>query len=388
MRRSILLCVALCLSASSLQAQEQFLGKSANEWVTQLKNNQEWKQRRNAAFALGKLGKHATLVVEDMKIAYRNEAEVKVREATVYALGEIGHKNALVKKDGDLEKLLLDAIASDYAPLRRSAAFALGCLATRSRLTRQALDTAIGDQEPMVRQNAAWALVQFSKSDKSQGKEDAVPSLKKLLGDKDSLVKREAATALGQMEDGDKVYELVDDLLPLCQDADSETRRTALGVLVQIVDAKNERAIPFLASAMEKPDLENRGNAAIAISKIGGPKSVVALPGLIEAAKAGDVEMRRQAVLAFRNLNVLAAPAVPDLIVFLRDDPDTMVKKHAALSLAGIGEASVRGAGFGPKNPRQQRRSGGPHRMCDGPGQSRQGSRHPRRCPGHAPVPW
>ena len=55
MVRATLLSLGLLagFTASSLQAQDNFLGKSANDWSKQLKDSKDAKQRRSAAFALG-----------------------------------------------------------------------------------------------------------------------------------------------------------------------------------------------------------------------------------------------------------------------------------------------------------------------------------------------
>jgi HEAT repeat protein len=319
------------LGVSSLEAQEKFLGKTADAWGAQLKSG-DAKLRRSAAFALGKMGSRAFSVLKVMKVAYANEKDVKVRQTMVFALGEICRDTVSINTDPDLEKLFLGAITDNDAHLRRSAAFALGCLASKSEATRRALDKALTDPEAIVRQNAAFALGQFAES--------ALPSLSEALRDKDSLVKRDAASVLLQMSDGDKVHELLPDLLPLCRDANSEVRRAALNVLVRIVDPKDTQAIPPLRSALDDKDIENKRNAALALSNIGGEETAIALPVLLEAAKNGDPELRRQSVLAIRNIGKSAAAAVPELIRFLRDDKDAKVREHAALALGGIGKAA------------------------------------------------
>ena len=53
LRRTIALAFAVSLSTATANA--QFLGKKANEWAADLERGDE-SLRRNAAFALGKLG--------------------------------------------------------------------------------------------------------------------------------------------------------------------------------------------------------------------------------------------------------------------------------------------------------------------------------------------
>ncbi|MBI1831376.1 MAG: HEAT repeat domain-containing protein [Planctomycetes bacterium] len=357
-RAMLIACLVVCLGSSPLLAQAKFLGKGPADWAQQLKAHKDAKQRRGAAFALGKLGWRVEASFPAIKAAYAKEQDTRVKEAIVYALGEIcrdvksfynststtpATRQSLVNhfeeiclgagsRDRDLEQLLIGALGDDDKLLRRSAAFALGCLASKSAATRQALDKALGDAEPMVRQNAAWGLAQF--------REAALLSFKKALGDSDSLVKRDAASALLLIEDGEKVHDLLDDLLPLCENTDSEVRRAALNVLVRIVDSKDTKAIGPLTKAMRDNDIENKRNAALALSNIGGEGAEAALGVLLEAAKSDNLDLRRQAVLGFRNLGKDAAPAVPELTRLLRDDADAQVRKHAALSLGGIGPAS------------------------------------------------
>jgi HEAT repeat protein len=334
MSRHLLIASVLALSSAvpSLHAQDKFLAKNAGEWVAQLKTSIDAKQRRHAAFALGKLGNRAFAALPEMKIAFGKEKDAKVREALVYAMGEICRETIGTGNDVDLERIFISAAANQDAYVRRSGVFALGCLGNKSKESFQALETAQGDPEAIVRQNAAWALGQLG--------EAALPLLKKALHDPDTLVKRDAAGALLQMKDADKVHELLKDLLPLCRDTNSETRRAALNVLVRIVEPKDQEAIPPLRVALEDRDLENKRNAALALSNIGGAETAIALPVLLEAIKNGDADLRKQAVLAIRGIGPAAAPVVPELIRLLRDDKDAEIRGYAALAMGGIGKAS------------------------------------------------
>ncbi len=332
-RMSSIVLVLLVGVTSRLAAQEAFiLGKSATEWSTQLRDADPNK-RRAAAFALGKLGGGAIFSLESMRAALAKEANPKVREGIVFAFAEICRQAKTLNTDTQLETVLLDCLQDVDSQVRRSAAYALGCQKPRTTRSQLALDKALGDPEPAVRQNAAWALSQFG--------ETALPSLRRALRDADSLVKRDAASALLMMKDGDKVHELLRDLLPLCRDTNSEVQRAALNVLVRVVDPKDRDAIPSLRWALDTRDLENRRNAALALSNIGGEETAIAVPVLLEAAKNGDPDIRHQAVIAIRNIGPAARAAVPALIELLRADGDATVREHAALALGGIGAASA-----------------------------------------------
>jgi len=330
MKRIIAL-VAVCMIVPTLTGQEKFLAKSADGWARDLKSA-DAAQRRNAAFALGKMGGRGYVVIGDLRAAFAKEKDVKVRDAMVFAMGEMCRDTTAATGNVELEKLFITALTDAEPPVRRSAAFALGCLGTKSEAARQALDDALGDGTPSVRQNAAWALANFGSA--------ALPSLARALRDADSLVKRDAAGALLQMEEADKVHELLKDLLPLCRDPNSEVRRAALNVLVRIVEPADKEAIPMLKWAIEDRDIENRRNAALTLSNIGGAETAVALPVLLEAAKNGDEDLRRQAVLAIRNIGPAASSGVNDLKTILADDKDAKTREYAAMALGGIGKAS------------------------------------------------
>ncbi len=328
-RHLLLASCAVIIPVGSVHAQDKtFLGKNAGDWVTQLQNQGDAGSRRSAAFALGKLGYRGAPALPAMKIAYAREKDARVKEALVHAMGEICREYANAKKDGDLEPLFIGALADADTQVRRSAVFALGCLKKESPATLKALETALGDSEAVVRQNAAWAMGRHGL--------DALPLLKRALHDNDSFVKRDAASALLMMEDADRVRELLKDLLPLCRDNNSEARRAVLSVLVQIVDPSDKDAIPSLLTAMEDRDLENRRNAALALSNIGGEEASKALPVLLEAIKNGDEDVRWQSVVAIHSLGPNAAKAVPHLIAVLRDDPAAKMRESAALALGGM----------------------------------------------------
>lgn len=333
MIRHLIATSVLVAAITPLHAQERaFLGKTATQWSAQLRSK-DAKERRSAAFALGKMGPSAVPALAALKAACKAEKDAKVKDAMVFALGEICRDTEGPKlNDRELEPLFVSALAEPDGHVRRSAVYALGCLGSKSADTRRALETALGDRDAGVRQNAAWALGQYGT--------DVLPLLKRALNDADSLVKRDAASALLQMDDADKVHELLKDLLPLCRDASSEVRRATLNVLVRVVNPKDTEAIPPLVAAMDDTDVENRRNAALALSNIGGEETAKAVPILLEAIKNGDSDLRRQSCLAIRNIGAKAAPAVPEMVRLLRDDPDVKMREHAALALGGIGAAS------------------------------------------------
>jgi HEAT repeat protein len=314
-------------------SQAQFLGKGADEWLRQLKSESDARQRRNAAFALGKMGNRAADALPALGTTLARERDPAAREAIVFAIGEICRESVQANGDSSMEDLLCGVLqARDETPLvRRSAAYALGCLGTPTAKAQAALEAALGDQDGIVRQNVAWALGQF--------RESALPALAKALHDNDPLVQRDAAGALLQMKDNDKVRKLIPDLVPLCAAKNSEVRRAGLNVLVRIVEREDKEAIPALKELLEDRDVEIQRNAALALSNIGGKQAAIAVPVLLTTLRStsDDVDLRRNAAAGLGNLGPDAAAAVPELVKLLRADKDIEVRCFAALSLGNIG---------------------------------------------------
>src|SRR5581483_3269396 len=91
---------------------QEFLGKSADAWERDL-NSTIPKTRRHAAFALGKLGKHAASAVPTLKKIMREDHDARVREAAAYALGEIATHSLAAAQDEDLVVVLGEALTKD-----------------------------------------------------------------------------------------------------------------------------------------------------------------------------------------------------------------------------------------------------------------------------------
>src|SRR5262249_6671269 len=138
-------------------ANAQFLGKNASEWSADLARGDE-AQRRNAAFALGKLRGSAVPVLSALKRAAGADRSAKVREAAAYALGEIALHAPDAAKDRELQSALVKAVRDDDPLVRRSAAFALGSIGAEASGARLEVEAALNDDHPEVRQSAAWAL--------------------------------------------------------------------------------------------------------------------------------------------------------------------------------------------------------------------------------------
>jgi HEAT repeat protein len=326
--------LALLIGERASAQTPKFLQKTADEWAAQLKSPTA-STRRNAAFALGKIGNFSEKALPELKRALRDEKDSRAREAMVWAAGEI--VNGLPSNDAELEAMLIESLRHTDKLVRRSAACALGQLASNSDATRAALASALSDKEQIVRQNAAWALGQLD--------DKAVPLLRQALSDttSDSLVKRDAANALftAARADASKMRPAMSDLLRMCSDRDPEVRKAGLVPLVKIVDKKDTQALPVLNKVLrDDPDPEVRRYAALALSNVGGQAAAEAVPVLVDALRNGEPHLKRSAAVALHNVGKVGAPAVPDLVKALQDaDPE--LRKSAALALGGIGPSAA-----------------------------------------------
>jgi HEAT repeat protein len=313
------------VAAPAVRAQV-FLKKDTAAWLNELSAANET-ARRNAAFALGKLGSSAHDAVPALNKVLQKDESPKVREAAAFALGEIAKESIKAAGNPELVPALTAALKDEHWIVRRSAAFALGCLEKDAAPAQEALEGLLRDAFPEVRQNAAWALGKLGV--------EAIPKLRQALRDNDPLVKRDAAMALAQLEP-EPVRAALDDLVELSKDGSSLVRRAAVGVLVRIIGPEDGKVTAALRALLTDADEETRRNAALALSNIGGKEAAPAAPVLVDALQRGDIELRRQAAAGLKNLGPDAVRAVPGLVQALKD-ADLELRAHAALALGGIG---------------------------------------------------
>jgi HEAT repeat protein len=323
----------LCLPASTAQT---FLGKDASAWERVLNESKNAKQRRNAAFSLGKLGSAAASALPSLKKHLKDDDAKEVREAAAFALGDIGKESLKTLDDPTLVDALAAALKDSDPLVRRSAAYALGNFGPGAKSALGTLEaTLANDPTPGVRQNIAWALGKIGP--------ETISSLKTALRDADPAVQRDAAKSIGQFE-ADVAKKALPELIACCTIKNSQVRLAALNVLINIIEENDPKAGASVAQALDDPDMEVKLNAAFVLSSIGGKESLRAIPILVDALKQrANKELRGQAAIAIYNFGPEAHETVPTLIQALADD-DLDLHKDVATALGGIGpraEAAV-----------------------------------------------
>ncbi len=183
----------------------------------------------------------------------------------------------------------------------------------------QAFFTALSDEEPEIRAEAAYALGRMESA-------DATPVLTEVLeGDAVASVREQAAWALGMIEDDTAVLALSAALA----DEDAAVREQAAWALGMI---ESDAGVEALARVLQTDESGGvREQAAWALGMIESADGVAALSGAL--TDAGE-DVREEAAWA---LGMIESPAaVEALSALLRNDPSADVREQAAWALGMI----------------------------------------------------
>jgi HEAT repeat protein len=325
-RTAVLCLLLLCATA---RADSDFLGKPPAAWLKQLTDPRP-DVRRGAAFALGKCGSAGA--VPDLVRALR-DGDAGVRDAAAFALGEIAAERPESppwdSAGGPLRQMLSE---EKDARARRSAACAIGQFGPDAAEAREDLEQALGDKDPAVRQNAAWALGRL----KDRAGASGVGRLAHALQDDDPGVRRDAAAALAEVGRPTAASAVRDLVGCLVRDKAPEVRSVAVGSLVALIGPEDKAVAADLRRLLKDDDRDLRRGAALALAKIGGDNAREAVPILIDALRDDDAGVRELAAAALANVGEAAGEAVQALGKALSDrSPD--VRRNAAIALTHVG---------------------------------------------------
>ncbi len=293
--------------------------------------------------------------------------------------------DTLASKGADSVPLLVQALASERAPVRAAAAYALNEMGSEAEAATPSLLEVLKDDDELVRALATSALTKVGLNQSvlvnlltaAVGSEsglvqdiaadalvgigaDAVPALGSLLENEaaNTLAKKTAATLIGDISQVDQVDDLVlastvPILAEMLGDGDSEVRKaaaSALGDFGPLADVAipalsrallgndsgvnqtianslskiGRQSVPGLTEALNSDDALTRLYAADALWTLTQDSSLV-LPTLVSSLSDGSVETRELAALGLTYLGRQAAPAIPDLRGLLGEDNDRLV---------------------------------------------------------------
>lgn len=198
---------------------------------------------------------------------------------------------------------LIRALRARPAMERLRAAKDLGRLGWLAREALPALVTAVGDDDPKVREAAAHAVGQMGP--------DALSAIVALLLHHDKYVRRNAVWSLGKL--GPLARPALADVCRSLKDPDPRTASGAAQALGNM-GADGCDAVPQLAEAMRGTNIVLCRLAAKALSQIGPP----ALATLIAHLQHADPFVRGESALAIGWIGVAARSAVPFLAQLVR----------------------------------------------------------------------
>jgi len=289
----------------------------------------DWRVRREASSALAAAGERAIPILVDTLACTDNPA---ARLEAVIALGQIPSESVIPP--------LLEALGDEEGMVRREAATVLEQLAAVDEGT---LLEALCDRRWWVRKAAAWTLATHG--------ERAVAPLTRVLVDEDKGVRRTAAWSLGRIGSPKSVSPLINSL----RDEDPSVRAAAAWALGKLgkaslsslLDAldddewwvrraaawalgelKDKKAIAPLLSALGEKDSRVRAAIVWALGAIGSEEALIPL---LRYANDPDAKVRREAVLALGSLES-SMGKIESVLAAAITDPSAIVRNAATLA--------------------------------------------------------
>ncbi len=312
--------------------------KAATPTIIKLMNDKNDSVRRKAAFALGRLAGDPMKTISVLVAAFKDEND-DVRQSAGDALSKFG---------GAAVKPLIGLLKSDSLKARLQAATSLGDVGSEAKdavpllkdllLAKEeanahhyanvlakigksavpALDAALHDSRPNVRQVASQAMVQVGA--------DAVPALVDALGDKNVDVRRLAAQTLWLMRIGDKSVVIA--LAFGLADEDDIFRQTCINALANL-GAQAKLAGPKLKEALVDMNQNIRNQAYNLLQQIGDDPRPTLRKGL--ESKSDKVRINTASLMV--NVGLDVNDATPVLVGALKHE-DLGLKMQAAFTLA------------------------------------------------------
>jgi HEAT repeat protein len=234
--------------------------------------------RRAAASALGKMGSRAETATAALKAALAHQ-DPRVRQNAAWALGQIGSNaiersipelrkllkdgDPMVRRDTalaignggamakDAVQDLIAALRDDDALVRRYAVTALGKLGSAAEPAVPVLVGILDDKSAgtELQREALLALCQLG----GGGTPEALPALRRALRDEDPLLREVAAGALVNM--GEAAMPAIPELASLLQDKEFRVRRNATLALDRLLPKAEatvaRQAVPALLNMLE-----------------------------------------------------------------------------------------------------------------------------------------
>lgn len=322
-------------------------GQPASYWVYTVREGESTQERAEAAAALGQLGRQAPAETAASLTQALSDPEPSVRKTAAQALGKVGAA-------GDAAGPLLKALDDKDGEVRGAAASALGQLQPSDPAVVPALHAlAKSDGYLPARLAAVAALGRFGDRAKA-----AIPTLIDALQESDSPLGSPHEFAVVTLK------AIGPETLPALTEAfgrkEPRTRIGALKVFAGL-GAAARPAIPEVVKRLSDGDPLVRleaVNALWAVERNPGRTIPAALEHLrtTEADPLKRGRVRAKAIYILGEVGPDARAAVPELLVILRDDPESSIRTYAAQALGKMGRdpaivAALEAVAKGDKDP-------------------------------------
>lgn len=285
--------VLLCSQASD---EGVYLKRNASSWAADLQH-QDVRFRRAAAYALGKLNKHAGPYISRLNKVLLQDSDASVRASVANTLGELGNLDAVevvagLKQSLDKEK--------DVVVLR-SVVLALGKLGQQAASTEASLRAFLSHADVTLRKNTAWALGQLGPV-----AEASIPALLKTMVDTDPSVRAEAIASLGNL--GTLAQDAIPGMVNALSDKDSLVEEQSILALRKMGPAASAGIAPLLAVAESNQKPVNLRQAAlVSLEAIWptGHKDPVSWKRLQALARSAPAEIQATAQRAEKKIGAI-----------------------------------------------------------------------------------
>jgi vesicle coat complex subunit len=178
--------------------------------------------------------------------------DLKVRQTAALGLANVGARARELGGGKELFDTIASLLKDKDAPLRRTAAYALGQIGSDDPAEFKSLAAALKDTDAMVRSYAVQALGKYAKdvfaedADRrvqflaaqtlTQQKFDAVEALTKVVEEGKGMQRLWAAAILGEIGPG--VFDAIPALEKMAKDSNADARRVAMAALQKIMAEK------------------------------------------------------------------------------------------------------------------------------------------------------
>lgn len=329
----------LCLLTPAPAPASSFLDRKMGDWLDTLERGAKPEARRSAAFALGRMGRDATLALSALAKRAETDKDPGVRDMAASAIGSILMDlppGSAARYWDEAGKAMEQSLEDKDPRVRRSAAYAIGAFGRPGLTAAAALRKATRDRDPAVRQNAAWALGRAGGVERP-----TIVDLCDLLADPNAMVRRDAAGALEQLgkKGGRKgVRTAAKPLLDMVKaEKDDVARKTALNALATLSGPEHRDHAADLYPLLDSKDEDTARGAAYVLGNMGGDPAKRALSVLKKALAAADPTVQSLAAASLANAGPEAAEAVDDLAKVLDTSKDPVVRQNCCVALSHLG---------------------------------------------------